>query len=237
MEAGKAMGAIRAGHRTLVEEVGISDADIRSMYLAGASGTYVDPIKAQAVGMVPGIIERTVQVGNTSLMMARDLVTDTETLDMMQSVADSIASKHIMFANSDIFEAIYANELAFWTEGMSLDNYDKMMESRDLRPLPKITPPRETLRIVSGDIPVIGANGLRILEHVGVYLTGSFVGCTNCGLCESDCPEQALKLIPRNGEESEIQIATDLCLGTACKKCEQACPSEIYRFRDLKQGH
>ena len=46
-EAGKAMGAIRAGHRTLMYEVGLSDADVKTMYMAGASGTYVDPIKAQ----------------------------------------------------------------------------------------------------------------------------------------------------------------------------------------------
>ena len=46
-EAGKAMGAIRAGHRTLIHEVGIRDEDVKVMYMAGASGTYVDPIKAQ----------------------------------------------------------------------------------------------------------------------------------------------------------------------------------------------
>ena len=53
------MGAIRAGHRTLIEEVGISDADVKTMYLAGASGTYVDPIKAQTVGMVLRIVDTT----------------------------------------------------------------------------------------------------------------------------------------------------------------------------------
>ena len=40
-EAGKAMGAIRAGHKTLIQEVGIDDAELKTMYLAGASGTYV----------------------------------------------------------------------------------------------------------------------------------------------------------------------------------------------------
>ena len=94
-EAGKAMGAIRAGHRTLIEEVGIDDTDVKTMYLAGASGTYVDAIKAQTVGMVPRIIEKTVQVGNTSLMMAYDLLVKDEAMDEMQRIADSIASKHI----------------------------------------------------------------------------------------------------------------------------------------------
>ena len=122
-EAGKAMGAIRAGHRTLIEEVGIDDEDIRTMYLAGASGTYVDPLKAQTVGMVPRVVERTVQVGNTSLMMAYDLLVD-EMLDEMQQVADSIASKHIMFAMSKVFEEMYVNEIAYWGEGMPIEMYN-----------------------------------------------------------------------------------------------------------------
>lgn len=233
MEAGKAMGAIRAGHRTLIEEVGIDDAEVKTMYLAGASGTYVDPIKAQTVGMVPRVIEKTVQVGNTSLMMAYDLVTNPETLDMMRSVADSIASKHIMFATSRVFETMYVNELAYWTEGMPLDAYNLMIESEGLRPLPKIVHPRETLRIVSGDIPVIGDNGLKVLEQVGVYLIGSFSGCTGCGTCEEECPERALKVIDQGNGEVEIQIATDLCLGTACKNCEQTCPQQAFRFSNL----
>ena len=80
-EAGKAMGAIRAGHRTLIEEVGIDDEEIRTMYLAGASGTYVDPLKAQTVGMVPRVVGRTVQVGHTSLMRAYNLLVKDEMLD------------------------------------------------------------------------------------------------------------------------------------------------------------
>ena len=122
LEAGKAMGAIRAGHRTLIEEVGIDDKELRTMYLAGASGTYVDPIKAQTVGMVPRVVGRTVQVGNTSLMMAYDLLVKDEAVDEMQAVADSIAAHHIMFATSKTFEDIYVNELAYWTEGMSMDS-------------------------------------------------------------------------------------------------------------------
>ncbi|HEY3421180.1 MAG TPA: methylamine methyltransferase corrinoid protein reductive activase [Methanomassiliicoccales archaeon] len=234
MEAGKAMGAIRAGHRTLIEEVGTPDQEIGTMYLAGASGTYVDPIKAQIVGMIPQVIEETVQVGNTSLMMAYDLVTNPDTLDMMQSVADSIASKHIMFASSKTFESYFANELAFWTEGMPIELYNRLIKKEGLRPLPEITPPKRTLRLVNGDIPVIGDKGLKILEHIGVYLVGNFIDCRGCGKCERGCPEQALKLVPQGRLEFDIEVETDLCLGTACRRCEQICPQKAFRFSDLR---
>ena len=232
-EAGKAMGAIRAGHRTLIEEIGIDDADIRTMYLAGASGTYVDPIKAQTVGMVPRIIDNAVQIGNTSLMMAYDLVRDDAALDEMQKVADSIASKHIMFATSKIFEDMYVNEIAYWAEGMPEEMYNEMLKGSGLRPLPPIVRPKNIRRMVISDIPVIGEKGLRVLDNVGVYLTGSFEGCIGCGRCEEECPERALQLLDSPGGYS-VRIATEHCLGTACKNCESVCPQKVYRFSDLK---
>jgi len=234
MEAGKAMGAIRAGHRTLIEEVGIKDEDLKTMYLAGASGTYVDPLKAQTVGMVPRVIERTVQIGNTSLMMAYDLVTNEETMDVMQEVADSIAAKHIMFATSQIFEILYVNEFSFWTEGMPFEKYNMMIKKSGLMPLPPISRPKLMEKAVKSDIPVLGHKGLKILEHVGVYLVGEFPGCTGCRTCESKCPEKALKILDAEDGGFIINISTELCLGTACKKCEKVCEQKVYRFRDLR---
>jgi methylamine methyltransferase corrinoid activation protein len=233
-EAGKAMGAIRAGHRTLIEEVGIDDHDIKTMYLAGASGTYVDPIKAQTVGMVPRVIDRTVQAGNTSLMMAYDLLVKDEAVDHMQRVADSIASKHIMFATSKIFEDMYVNEIAYWVEGMPLDLYNEVLISHHLKPLPPISRPKKTERIVSSDIPVLGDRGLKVLDDVGVYLMGGFEGCIGCKKCEKECPERALTVLEGGQYGHTIKIATEFCLGTACKHCEEVCPQKVYRFSDLK---
>jgi len=232
-EAGKAMGAIRAGHRTLIEEVGIADEDVKTMYMAGASGTYVDPVKAQTVGMVPRVIDTTVQVGNTSLMMAYDLVRSDETLDKMQSVADSISSKHIMFATSQIFEDMYVNEIAFWDEGMPESMYNDVLRDKGLSPLPPLSRPKETKRLVISDIPVVGERGLHILDDVGVYLMGSFPGCIGCEVCAQECPERALTVL-KEGSSYTIRIATEHCLGTACKHCEEVCPEKVYRFSDLR---
>jgi len=234
LEAGKAMGAIRAGHRTLIEEVGIDDEEVKAMYLAGASGTYVDPIKAQTVGLVPRVIERTYQCGNTSLMMAYDLLVQDEALDKMQSVADGMAAKHIMFATSKVFEDIYVNEIAYWLEGMPSEMFNRLLKDKGYRPLPEIKRPKETLRIVSSDIPVLGDKGLMTLEHVGVYLLAEPEGCKGCKKCMRECPERALRVERTDEGKFRLRIATEYCLGTACKKCESICPEEVMRFSDLK---
>ncbi|MCL1904552.1 MAG: methylamine methyltransferase corrinoid protein reductive activase [Methanomassiliicoccaceae archaeon] len=228
-EAGKAMGAIRAGHRTLVQEVGIKDEDIKVMYMAGASGTYVDPIKAQICGMIPRRLDEVYQLGNTSLMMAHDLIKDEKMLDKMQDVANSISANHIMFAGNKIFEDMYVLELAYWTEGMSMEMYNELIQMSDIAVLPEIKVPSKVVRVVKSDIPEIG-RGFYSLEEVGMKMYGKFEGCTGCRKCEKGCPENALTVM----KGPEICVRSDLCLGTACKACEMNCPERVYRFTGLE---
>jgi methylamine methyltransferase corrinoid protein reductive activase len=234
LEAGKAMGAIRAGHRTLIEEVNIDDDELKAMYLAGASGTYVDPLKAQTCGLVPRVLERTYQCGNTSLMMAYDLLVKDEAMDEMQSIADSIAAKHIMFATSKVFEDFYVNEIAYWLEGMPFEMFNQILKEKGYRPLPPIKRPKEMLRIVSSDIPILGDRGLKTLDHVGVYLLAEFPGCIGCGKCMRECPERALRVEKLGEGRFQVRIATEYCLGTACKNCEQSCPEDAIRLSSMK---
>ena len=228
-EAGKAMGAIRAGHRTLMKEVGVDDSEVRIMYMAGASGTYVDPIKAQYCGMIPRVLDEVYQLGNTSLMMAHDLLKDSETLDMMQSVANSISANHIMFAGNKIFEDMYVLELAYWTEGMDFETYNTFMEMQGLGSMPDIVVPKKVVRVVKSDIPET-AGKVHSMEEVGIILEGKFDGCTGCKKCQKGCPEKALTV----SENKVIRIRSDLCLGTACQACEMNCPEKVYQFASLK---
>ncbi|NLL94924.1 MAG: methylamine methyltransferase corrinoid protein reductive activase [Thermoplasmatales archaeon] len=228
-EAGKAMGAIRAGHRTLMETVGITEKDVNTMYMAGASGTYVDPVKAQDCGMIPRVIKEVYQLGNTSLMMAHDLLKGPETLDMMQSVADSISANHVMFAGSKTFEDMYVLEIAYWDEGMPLEMYNDMLEASGIPRLPDLVRPEVVKRLVKSDIPEKG-EGLHTLQDVGGIMSASFEGCTLCGKCQRGCPERALTL---DKAKRTINVRSDLCLGTACKACELNCPEKVYVFTDL----
>jgi NAD-dependent dihydropyrimidine dehydrogenase PreA subunit len=100
--------------------------------------------------------------------------------------------------------------------------------------MPEIVRPKECIRMVSSDIPVIGDRGLKTLNDVGVFLLGSFEGCTGCKKCEENCPERALKVEDLGHKKYQVKIETEHCLGTACKKCEGICPFKVYQFNKLK---
>jgi len=68
----RAKGAIYSGCMTLLEEVGLSVADIEHIYLAGGFGSYVDLARAMAIGLLPEIDPDKVRfIGNGSLMGAK----------------------------------------------------------------------------------------------------------------------------------------------------------------------
>ena len=68
----RAKGAIFAGVKTLVEEVGLHISDIEQIILAGGFGSYIDLDAAMTVGLLPEVDpEKIIYVGNGSLMGAR----------------------------------------------------------------------------------------------------------------------------------------------------------------------
>jgi len=176
VEAAKTFGAMRAGHFTLLEHVGLKFEELDVMYMSGASGTYVDALKAQRVGLLPPTCGQIFQFGNTSLAMATDLVKDPEVLDELQSIASTIRANHVMFASDKIFEKVFIQELAYWTEGMPMDVYNMMLDMADIQPLPEITKQAKVTRTVMRDIPDLGYKGLKVLRDIGLYIKGSVRG-------------------------------------------------------------
>lgn len=219
-EAGKAFGAIRAGQMTLMVEAGVGQNDIDTMYMAGASGTYVDPIKAKAVGMVPPGAKRLVQVGNTSLQLARDIVLDPEMLKDLNVMREKLLAKHIMFAASDVFRDLYVYELAYWTEGMSLDRYRRVLSGYGLGGYLDDMSESKVDRQVVRDIRDIG-------ESLEIFDTSTSVyaewDCSRCMKCVRGCPENALSYA-----DGKFSINTGKCLGTACYRCEENCPEKVF---------
>jgi uncharacterized 2Fe-2S/4Fe-4S cluster protein (DUF4445 family) len=68
----RAKGAIYSGCQTLLEEVGLTLADLDQVYLAGGFGSYVDLAKAMAIGLLPEMdADKVTFIGNGSLMGAR----------------------------------------------------------------------------------------------------------------------------------------------------------------------
>jgi methylamine methyltransferase corrinoid protein reductive activase len=234
-EAGKAIGAIRAGHLTLVEEAGIKLSDIDAVYMTGASGTYVDALQAQAVGLVPQGVGRLVQCGNTSLRLAGDLVRDPSLLDRLQQIADGIRASHIMFADSATFKNAYVCELAYWDEGMPAEMMGDMLQMYGIQPLGDGQSQPEVIRLTTKDIIEVGELPLAVLHEVGTVLWALPEDCLgdNCKACLDECPENARQVV-REGDRVFIAISSDRCNGTACRRCEEACAQGAFSYAALE---
>lgn len=229
-EAAKAIGAMRAGHFCLLEHAGIKFADMNVMYMCGASGTYVDALKARDVGLIPPSSTEIYQYGNTSLSMATDILKKPSLLDDLQKIADGIRANHIMFAKDPIFSQIYMQELAYWDEGMSLDEYNANNALEGIQALPKPRGRANVHRIATRDIQDLGENGLTIIHNIGTQLVGKMEGCTGCGVCVRECPEHALSI----SKDRTLTVQTKNCLGTACYRCQLSCPQKVYKYANLK---
>jgi methylamine methyltransferase corrinoid protein reductive activase len=231
-EAGKAIGAVRAGHLTLCKEAGIGLEDIETAYMSGASGTYVDALKAQAVGLIPPSVRNIYQVGNTSLAMAVEIVRDPDQLWAMQAIADTLRQNHCMFATSKVFEKIYILELSHWTEGMPLDQYQKYLRKYGFPGLSSVTRTAQVTRTVTRDIPDLGPRGLTILPDSPRRMTVDFEACIGCGSCVIECPHGALELA-RGGEHFSLSINPAWCNGVACRRCERSCKEKVFNLVQL----
>jgi len=227
LEAGKAIGSVRAGHITLCEEAGIQLEDIEIAYMSGASGTYVDALKAQEIGMIPARVKKIYQVGNTSLAMARDVVRDEGELWHMKQVADDLRQHHCMFAASKVFEKVYILELSYWTEGMPFKQYQKFLKKYGLPPLEEVSAIPEVIKTVEKDIPDLGLMGLKIIPDIGQRKTVFFEDCLGDGACIEECPENALEMEEQDGNFG-ITINLALCDGVACMRCERACSEKVF---------
>ncbi len=231
-EAGKAIGAIRAGHIALCQEAKINLDDIETAYMCGASGTYVDALKAQRIGMIPKGVKKIFQIGNSSLAMACDMVRKVDELWHMKQIANDLRQHHCMFADSKTFEKIYILELSYWTEGMPMDQYHRFFKKFGLPPLKETQAVSKVIKTVNHDIPELGIKGLRIIPNIGEQKTIAFKGCTGCSDCIKECPENALYL---KDKEDCFKIIMDLarCNGLTCCRCEKICREEVFILKAL----
>jgi methylamine methyltransferase corrinoid protein reductive activase len=224
---GKALGAFRAADLTLAEEAGVLLEDIDSVYMAGASGFYVDPEKSLDVGQIPPSSQDIYQLGNTSLAMARDIALDPGLLETLQKIADEMRSRHVTLATSEIFEKVYALELAMCEQGMPFWMYNEWLNRYGFQKIPPKNSKPEVHRIFERDIPELGEH-LKIMAEVGSTLNASFEGCTQCMTCAKACPQNALKV-----KDGQITVRTDLCDGMACLRCERSCPEKVFKFEEF----
>jgi methylamine methyltransferase corrinoid protein reductive activase len=229
LAAGKAIGAVRAGHMTLCQQAGIAMEDIGTAYMSGASGTYADAIKAQQLGMIPPRVKTVHQVGNTSLAMARDLVMDPAKLDVMSDMARELGDTHCRFASSEAFKNIYLLELGYWTEGMPMLQYRKLLKKHGYSDLLPVEKPPRIVRTVKRDIGDIGRMGLFLVPDIGGVVAVEVAGCSACMECVKKCPESALTIATETAGPT-LTLTPSLCAGVVCRRCEQVCQENVFEL-------
>lgn len=222
---GKALGAFRAAHLTLAEKANILLDDIDAVYMAGASGFYVDPLKSLKIGQIPPSSREIFQVGNTSLDMAKDIALNPSFLDILQQIADKMRSNHIMLATSKTFEKIYSLELSIYEENMPFWMYNQWLEKYGFQTIPSKEPNPKIHHIFERDIVELGINGLKVIQ-MGLALETKFEGCTRCLTCIKNCPEDAINLM----DNGRIILRTDKCAGLGCQKCVLGCPEKVFDY-------
>lgn len=230
-EAGKAIGALRAGYITLAKQAGIRVEEIETAYMAGASGTYVDAFKAYKTGMVPPGARKIYQIGNTSLALARELVSRPGLLGELQELAGKMRAHHCMFGMSKDFANAYLLELSYWGEGMPWEQYWRLGRAFKLPflPIPEGNP--SIYRLATRDIEELGKHGLKVIDHVGNTYRAKITGCRECLLCVDECPEVALELAVQGNGETSFNLLADRCNGTACLRCERICPEKALSLK------
>jgi methylamine methyltransferase corrinoid protein reductive activase len=230
VEAGKAIGAIRAGHITLCNVAGIGMEDVKTAYMSGAAGTYMDASKAHKIGMIPYNVENVYQIGNTSLIVARELLLSEDRLWELQDIARQILGTHVMFATDEAFKDAYILEISYWGEGMPFKALKKYLKKKKLPIIDEPESNPNVEKIVEKDIPVLGDEGLHVLEKIGTCLTMEIHDCARCHKCIKVCPNDAITM----DDEGRVTIRTDLCDGAHCLKCVRACPSESFKWENLE---
>lgn len=234
-EAGKAIGALRAGFLTLLDDSGLWVSDVKKAYMSGASGLYVDARKALQIGMVtPGATD-IVQFGNTSIGLARKLIFGEVTLESLREFAKKLRATHCMFATAPVFKDLYSIEYSIWCGGMPYSEYNNMLDLYNLPHLPDMPDAKDVkvTRLAVRDLPDTEKCKVHIIKS-GTVLTGVLDGCIGCKKCMKACPEQALTIVPEGVSHYRANIESDRCAGTACRRCEAACPKSVIHTSELK---
>ncbi len=107
-----AKGAIAAGIRVLLDEAGVKPSELQAIYLAGGFGTYVRPLAALRVGLLPDVqVDRVVPVGNAAGAGAARVLVDRESGAEAQTIVDNC--RYIELSGSAAFQNFYMEEMMF----------------------------------------------------------------------------------------------------------------------------
>jgi uncharacterized 2Fe-2S/4Fe-4S cluster protein (DUF4445 family) len=112
-----AKGAVAAGIRTLMDEMGVGVEDIDRIYLAGALGNYVHPMSAMRIGLIPEVRPGIIQsLGNAASTGASMVLLSKVYWQMANELAHSI--EHIELSTRLDFNDYFIESLDFPEENI-----------------------------------------------------------------------------------------------------------------------
>ncbi|MDY3287067.1 MAG: ASKHA domain-containing protein, partial [Eubacteriales bacterium] len=107
-----AKSAICSGLETLLETAGLTADDLDAVYLAGGFGTVLDPVSAEAIGLLPkGFAAKTVAVGNAAGMGAAAVLRNRTLLAESERLAR--AGETVPLAENPVFMEKFVENMMF----------------------------------------------------------------------------------------------------------------------------
>ena len=107
-----AKAAIAAGITLLCQNLGITLEDIKTVYIAGAFGNYMDAASACAIGLIPQCLQKKIlPIGNAAGEGAKSALLNRRELDCSRSLSRTI--RFVELASSPDFQDCFVDELEF----------------------------------------------------------------------------------------------------------------------------
>jgi len=107
-----AKGAVAAGIRTLMDEMGIGVQDIHRVYLAGALGNYVNPYSAMRIGLIPSVDPKIISsLGNAASTGASMVLLSKDYWHKANEIANFI--EHVELSSRLDFNQYFIEQMDF----------------------------------------------------------------------------------------------------------------------------
>ncbi len=107
-----AKAAIAAGIETLLESAGVSEDDVRTLYIAGGFGSHLDVGSAAAIGLFPASLAGRAKVlGNAALAGAARLLLDMPEQERTRGIA--ALARHVDLGGNPKFNEHYMDQMFF----------------------------------------------------------------------------------------------------------------------------
>jgi len=107
-----AKAAIRTGISILVQEMDIVPESIKRVYIAGAFGTYINPASAKTIGMIPDVPFQTIlSVGNAAGSGARMALLSGHIRKVSEKISKN--AEYVELATHPKFQSVFIESLRF----------------------------------------------------------------------------------------------------------------------------